>query len=181
MTTRRIRRRVLPQLLFAAGGLAILWHPAAPVRAQEMIGPSTGLPIPRYVSLKSDRVNLREGPSGEHRILWVYQRATLPVEITAESDAWRKIRDAEGTVGWVLKGLLSGRRTALIAPWKREGLAPLRSQPSDQSSLVADLQVGVIGNVKKCDGGWCRIFGSGFDGYIEQTNLWGVYPGEIVD
>src|SRR5262245_12595892 len=73
----------------------------------------TGLPVPRYVSLKTDRVNLREGPSKDHRTAWVFQRAGLPVEIVAEFETWRRIRDSEGTEGWVLHSLLSGRRTAL--------------------------------------------------------------------
>lgn len=154
--------------------------PVTPTRAQQ-IGTASNLPVPRYVSLKSDRVNLREGPSKEHRTLWIYERAGLPVEITAEFDTWRKIRDSEGTEGWVLHSLLSGRRTALVAPWKKGTLLPLRSQPSEGASVAANLQPGVVANVKKCDGDWCRVFGDGFDGFLLQTNLWGVYPGEHVD
>ena len=87
---------------------------AAHAGAQEpQKGPVSGLPLPRYVSLKSDRVNVREGPSKEHPTLWIYERAALPVEITAEFETWRKIRDSEGAEGWVLHSLLSGRRTAL--------------------------------------------------------------------
>src|SRR4051794_11981856 len=86
----------------------------------QQTGVSSGLPIPRYVSLKSDRVNLREGPSKDHRTAWVFERAGLPVEITAEFEQWRKIRDSEGTEGWVLQQLLSGRRTAIVAPWKKD-------------------------------------------------------------
>jgi len=144
-------------------------------------GPMTGLPVPRYVSLKSDRVNLREGPSKDHRTSWIFERAGLPVEITAEFDTWRKIRDSEGSEGWVLHSLLSGRRTALIAPWKKDQTMPLYSQPQAGASVVANLQSGVIGNVKRCDGQWCRIYGDGFDGYEQQSNLWGVYPGETVE
>ncbi len=84
----------------------------------------TGLPVPRYVSLKTDRVNLREGPSKDHRTAWVYQRAGLPVEIIAEYETWRRIRDSEGTEGWVLHSLLSGRRTALVQPWGKDTAVP---------------------------------------------------------
>jgi SH3-like domain-containing protein len=142
------------------------------------IGPVSGLPMPRFVSLKSDRVNLREGPSKDHRTAWVFQRAGLPVEITAEYDKWRRIRDSEGAEGWVLQSLLSGRRTALVAPWKKVDSLPLRAQASSSAGITAHLQPGVLGNVRKCDGNWCRIFGDGFDGYIEQNDLWGVYSGE---
>lgn len=149
--------------------------------AGQQLGSVSGLPVPRYVSLKSDRVNLREGPSKDHRTLWVFQRAGLPVEITAEFDTWRRIRDSEGSEGWVLHSLLSGRRTALVAPWKKSVVLPLRQSGSSTASVKANLQPGVLANVKRCDGSWCRIFGDGFDGYIEETDLWGVYPGEKVD
>ena len=144
----------------------------------ETVGASTGLPVPRYVSLKFDRVNLREGPSKEHRTSWIFQRAGLPVEVTAEFDTWRRIRDSEGAEGWVQQSLLSGRRTALIAPWKKGEIFPVRSKASTDSDVVAKAQAGVLANVRQCDSHWCRIFGAGFEGYIEQSNLWGVYPDE---
>src|SRR5918995_3250361 len=88
----------------------------------------TGLPVPRYVSLKTDRVNLREGPSKDHRTAWVFQRAGLPVEIVAEYETWRRIRDAEGTEGWVLHSLLSGRRTPLVMPWVKDPAASIPNE-----------------------------------------------------
>ncbi len=142
------------------------------------VGQVSKLPLPRFVSLKSDRVNLHEGPSKDHRTLWVYERAGLPVEITAEFEIWRKIRDSEGTEGWVLHSLLSGRRTALVAPWKKE---PQLLTASDHTTPLAKLAPGVIGMLKRCDGQWCRIMGAGFDGYIKQENLWGAYPGEKIE
>lgn len=153
----------------------------APLAHADQLGSATGLSLPRYVSLKSDRVNLREGPSKDHRTSWVYQRAGLPVEITAEFDTWRKIRDSEGAEGWVLHSLLSGRRTALVAPWKKETLLPLHASGALETRVMANLQPGVLASVKRCDGQWCRISGEGFDGYLKQTDLWGVYPDEHVD
>ena len=115
--------------------------------------------MPRYVSLKTDRVNLREGPSKEHRTAWVFQRAGLPVEIVAEFETWRRIRDAEGTEGWVLHSLLSGRRTALVMPWAKGEVAPipLQERAGDRTEVVARLQPGVIANVRQCTAAWCRI------------------------
>ena len=152
----------------------------APAQAQQ-VGPVTGLPLPRYVSLKSDKVNLREGPSRDHRAAWLFQRAGLPVEITAEFDTWRKVRDSEGSEGWVLQALLSGRRTVIISPWKKGEIMPLHARPQESSETVANLQAGVIANVKRCDKGWCRIYGKGYDGYMAQKMLWGVYPDEKVE
>jgi SH3-like domain-containing protein len=151
--------------------------PAANAASQQ-IGPVTGLPIPRFVSLKSDRVNLHEGPSKDHRTTWIFQRAGLPVEIIAEFDIWRRIRDSEGSEGWVLHSLLSGRRTAIVAPWRKSDEFPIRKTGAQDAAVTARLQSGVIGSLKTCNGAWCRFAGEGFDGWIEQQNLWGAYPGE---
>src|ERR1700736_4441380 len=118
----------------------------------EQIGSASGLPVPRYVSLKSDRVNLREGPSKDHRTVWVFQRAGLPVEITAEFEIWRKIRDSEGSEGWVLHSLLSGRRTALVLPSRKADTVELFAKPGNRADAIARLQAGVIGSVRACDG-----------------------------
>jgi SH3-like domain-containing protein len=144
------------------------------------VGPVTKLPLPRFASLKTDRVNLREGPSKDHATKWVYQRAGLPVEITAEFEIWRKVRDSEGVEGWVLHSLLSGRRTALVTPSKTGENAKLFARASASADLAATLQSGVIVNIRNCNGAWCLVDGDGFRGYIEQERLWGVYPGEKV-
>jgi SH3-like domain-containing protein len=152
---------------------------APPAALADPVGPVTGLPLPRYASLKTDRVNLREGPSKDHATKWVYERAGLPVEITAEFEIWRRIRDSEGVEGWVLHSLLSGRRTGLVLPKKGES-SELYARASASASLAATLQSGVIVNIRNCDGAWCLVDGNGFKGYIEQDKLWGVYPNEKV-
>ncbi|MCV9938904.1 SH3 domain-containing protein [Boseaceae bacterium BT-24-1] len=166
--------------LLLAVGLALL---ATRSTAQEVAaGPVSGLPLPRYVSLKSDRVNLREGPSKEHRTSWVFQRAGLPVEITAEFETWRRVRDADGTEGWVLHSLLSGRRTVLVSPWSKNKSETfsLRDSANESSTVVATLEPGVIANVQSCQNAWCRVTVSKMSGYIRQDRLWGVYPNETV-
>jgi SH3-like domain-containing protein len=173
-----LSRRRFTRCVLALAGAACAGAPAA--QAQQ-IGSASGLPIPRYASLKTDRVNLREGPSKDHPTTWVFQRAGLPVEITAEFETWRKVRDSEGTEGWVLHSLLSGRRTGLVAPGKKGETFKLFAKPVASADLAASLQSGVIGNIKSCDGGWCLIDGDGFKGYIQQVSLWGVYPGEKIE
>ncbi len=92
---------------------------------------ASGLGLPRFVSLKSDKVNVRKGPNTDQAIVWVFNRAGLPVEVIAESENWRRVRDSEGADGWVLHSLLSGRRTVLIAPWsKDQESVPLYSSKS---------------------------------------------------
>jgi SH3-like domain-containing protein len=167
----------------------IVVAPAAP--AQELgsvlgLGAKSGLPVPRFVSLKPDRVNVRSGPARDHDVTWVYTRAGLPVEITAESENWRRIRDWEGSEGWVYHSMLSGRRTGVVKAKEPKGLVPLFAKGDAATDVVAQLQSGVLGWVKKCAGGWCRFTGQGptgqsFDGYIAQERLWGVYPKEQVE
>jgi len=146
-----------------------------------MIGPASGLPVPRYVSLKASKAYVRRGPTKEHPVAYIYRRAGEPVEITAEYDNWRRIRDSEGAEGWVWHSLLSGRRTALVAPWSKDPALPIRVSAAEDSRASARLEPKVLVEVRRCDGSWCRVEGDGFDGWIEQERLWGVYPGERFD
>jgi SH3-like domain-containing protein len=146
----------------------------------------SGLPVPRFVSLKSDRVNMRKGPGTDYPTAWVYRRAGLPLEVIKEFEGWRQVRDAEGIAGWVLQSFLSGRRTALVLPWEIKPGAPppkveLRRSDSSYSRPVAMIEAGVIANLSSCDGRWCRVSIDKFHGYIEQKKLWGVYEGEVVN
>jgi len=155
--------------------------PAASAAGDMAVGAASGLPLPRFVSLKPDRVTVRGGPNRDHEIEFVFTRSGLPVEITAESDNWRRIRDWEGSEGWVYHSLLSGRRTALVAAKQPDELVPLYDKADAQSALVARLQPGVLASVKHCSGTWCHISGPGFDGWIVQDRLWGVYANEKID
>lgn len=161
-----------------AAALTCMAVPAARAANEIATGPS-GLPLPRFVSLKADKVNVHVGPAKSYDVTWIYSRAGLPVEITAEYENWRRIRDGEGSEGWVYHSLLSGRRTGVVLA--KQELVPLREAGDLEGSIVAQLQGGVVGTVKKCNGTWCRISVEGFDGWIEQQKLWGVYPNEKVD
>ena len=166
--------------VMALGAIAVC-AVASQAVAESTVGPKSGLAVPRFVSLKPDRVNVRGGPTRDHEVTFVYTRAGLPVEITAESDNWRRIRDWEGAEGWVYHSLLSGRRTAVVNPKDKAQLVRLHDRSEGDSSVVAQLQAGVLAMVKRCSGGWCRIIGSGFDGWVVQEQLWGVYPNEKVE
>lgn len=141
------------------------------------------LPIPRFVSLKSNKVNVRVGPRQDYAILWVYQRQGLPVEIIQEYDNWRKIRDADGSEGWILQSLLSGNRTMIIAPWVKDKaqVVTLYREPLKSSAAIAYLEPGVIGKIRNCNGDWCRITIDRTSGWVEQNSIWGAYPGEKID
>jgi SH3-like domain-containing protein len=148
--------------------------------AARSVGPS-GLPIPRFVSLKAEKVNVRRGPSSDHAVSWVFNRKGMPVEIVAEFENWRRIRDSDGEEGWILQNMLSGKRTAMIAPWRKGQALGLHREARAESGLVAMLSAGVIAEVEDCSGSWCHVSAGGYDGWVEQSMLWGVYPGESVD
>lgn len=141
----------------------------------------TGLPIPRFVSLRSAEVNVRTGPGQQYPIEWVYRRVGLPVEITAEFDVWRRIRDRDGSEGWVHQALLSGRRFAIVAAGGDTVTLTRRSQPD--SAAVARLESGVIVRLMDCPSGVvaCRVEIEGYSGWVPRRHLWGVYEGETVD
>lgn len=160
---------------------AAIWPAQPAMAAGENAGNVTGLPVPRFVSLKSERVNVRGGPNKDQDVRWVYTRVGMPVEITAEFENWRRVRDWEGAEGWVYHSLLSGRRTAMIMSRDKDEVVPLYEGADIESAVVAKLQAGVVANLKSCTGTWCRITGKNFDGYIRQERLWGAYPNEKVE
>lgn len=182
----KCRRAAAWALALAAGflsGTSLL----AQSRPQPLGVGATGLPLPRFVSLKADRVQVRQGPGTDHKILWVFNRVGLPVEVIQEHENWRQIRDHDGSVGWVAHALLSARRTGVVMAWAtgeaRTNAAkpvPLFHEDSTSARTVALLEPGVICGIRRCDGRWCQISVGDYRGYVEQTKLWGVYKGETV-
>lgn len=165
----------------AFGVLSVAALPTAPASADQTVGPS-GLPLPRFVSLKSGRVNARVGPGPNYAVTWLYLKAGLPMEILQEFDNWRKVRDSDGSEGWVNQTLLSGKRTAITTPWQKgkDAHVNLLSRPEDKASVVAIVEPGVIGAIKVCNGEWCEISFQGHTGWLNQAQLWGAYPGEAI-
>ncbi|HLI10082.1 MAG TPA: SH3 domain-containing protein [Alphaproteobacteria bacterium] len=137
----------------------------------------SGLPIPRFVTLRSDKVNVRAGPGVRYPIEWVFERKGMPVEVVAESDVWRKVRDIEGTEGWVNQNLLSSRRGVIVTG----GIRSLRREPRDDAPIVARAEPDVIGQLLECAGPWCRVDLSGFRGWLKRGEFWGVYPNEKIE
>ena len=139
---------------------------------------TSGLPIPRFASLRTDAVNLRTGPGTRYPTDWLFVRRGLPVEIIGEFDTWRHVRDPSGTEGWVHQSTLSGRRTGVII----NGPSLLRRDVNDQAQLVATLKAGVLVNVQRCpvDVNFCRVEVKGLQGWLKREQVWGVYPNEAV-
>ena len=177
--------------LLLAGATLVLWHPAAAQEAaregsgalsapsvapdQPGAGRSTGLPLPRFVSLAAARVNLRFGPGKEYPISWVLAREGLPVEIIAEFDTWRKVRLHDADEGWIHQSLLSGRRTILVT----DAVGELRRTPDDDARVVLRAEAGVVGELVDCAPEWCRIDIGGRRGWLRRDAFWGTLPGEM--
>jgi SH3-like domain-containing protein len=141
-------------------------------------GSVTGLPIPRYVSLRADAVNLRSGPGDRYPIDWIYKRVGMPVEILREFDVWRLVETPDREKGWMHEATLVGRRDFII----QEHPETLRTTPDDNSRPIAVLEPGVIGHIRSCDSGaaWCRVDIKGYSGWLQRTALWGVLPRETI-
>ncbi|MBX7146591.1 MAG: SH3 domain-containing protein [Alphaproteobacteria bacterium] len=132
------------------------------------------LPLPRFASLGSDKINLRTGPGVNYPVEWVYVRQDFPIEIIAEFENWRKIRDREGITGWILKNMLQNKRTVIIT--NKEEI--IRNKPNNDATAIAKLEQGVIARLLSCHQLWCKINVQNYEGWIKQENFWGTYSGE---
>lgn len=140
----------------------------------------TSRQLPYFASLKADKVNVREGPSQEHRISWVFKRLGLPVEITASHELWHKIRDSSGAEGWVFHRLVSRKRTALTTPWENKARKTGLYVAKDlKSRKIANMEKNVLVYLKSCDGKWCTVHVDKLSGWVPQNKIWGAYKGEI--
>lgn len=175
MSSKSIAKTVLFVITVACAALFML-----PVNAQDVPRElrGSGLPLPRYVSLGSDKVYARSGPAPRYPVKWVYKKSGLPVEIVQEFDVWRKIRDAGGDEGWVNKALLSNKRSVMI---RGDEAVSMQSDPSEAARLTAKLEPGVIASLDRCEKDFCRISTGGFSGWVKRKTLWGIYPKEEIN
>lgn len=130
----------------------------------------SGLPVPRYVSLKFDQVNARAGPGDDHRLLWVYRVRGLPVQVVAETSQWRRVCDPEGGLAWVHKRTTDGRRMVINTT---PHFAPLRRRPKPAASIAAYLKPRSMAALVRCDKGWCKVRADGGSGWVLEGEVWG--------
>jgi SH3-like domain-containing protein len=166
----RLRMRVSPLAL-----LLISLHLLPASAATD----GSGLPIPRFVSLRATEANMRAGPGEQYPITWTYRRQGLPLEVTAEYDHWRRVRDWQGAEGWMHSSMLSGKRSIIVTGDVR----PLRADPSPRSGVLARIEGKVIGKLLSCPkgGDWCQVQVAGVKGWLLRGDMWGVYNQEQFD
>lgn len=136
---------------------------SAPARAQDR-------EVPYWATIRSDKLNMRVGPSREYPVEWVYSRPGLPIKVVRVVEGWRMIEDPDGEQGWVVARLLDPERGAIVIG---DEVTPMRDGPSDAAALKWYLEPGVIGTLGPCDDGWCRLDVEGHRGYVRQSRLWG--------
>lgn len=156
--------------------LAVFPLISADAKEKIIIGKS-GYPIPRYVSLAKDTVNVRTGPDGKYPILWVFKKTNLPVKVIAEYKDWRKIVDSEGASGWIWGPLLSSKRMALIITEQQA----LLKNPTEDAPTALIAEAGVVGKINRCKEGWCELNINGFKGWLKQSFFWGTMDNELID
>ncbi len=155
---------------FGAAALAAL--------AATVVAAAPGDPGPRFVSLKKSEAFLREGPTFNHRVLWVYKRAGYPFQVIAEYDTWVRVQDVDGTVGWMHDSLLSNDRTVLVTGKER---ATIRQGKDSESNIVAFAEPGAVLKLEACTASVCEVDAEDVDGWIARDRIWGVGPGEVFD
>jgi len=171
--------RVVPALL-----LALI--PAAVAAAET----PSGLPLPRFVTTRSTPINVRVGPGTKYDVSWVYKVAGTPVEIIAEFDVWRKIRDVDGSEGWVHQNMLSGNRAGYVLPEANIERVALRTGAGEDAGVAAWVGPGFPVKIQSCESGWCAVVAvdhqptghtASYNGYLPEGDIWGVYRGESFD
>lgn len=147
---------------------------AEPAAQEPQNSPAAASPLPIFISLRSNKVNLRSGPGVQYPIDWVYQRRDLPVQLIDQFETWRRVRDWQGTVGWVHQSMVHGKRTVMVT-------APdivLRREPNSGAAGLARLEEKVIASLKACKTGWCEIEVKGMSGWLPNDAIFGLNAGE---
>ena len=152
-------------------------EPATDAPANGAAATASGLPIPRFVSLRTGEINLRTGPGVRYPVEWVYHREGLPVEITAEYDTWRRIRDMEGAEGWVHQSMLSGKRSLVVTG---SAIQNIYKSAASNAAVVAKAEPMAMGELEKCENAWCEVKFPGATGYMPKGTFYGAYADEVL-
>ena len=137
----------------------------------------TGLPVPRFVTLKSGEVNMRAGPGTEYPVLWQYRKKDLPLRVEAEFGVWRKVVDHEETTGWMHQSVVSLKRHALVTT----SSARIYASPDNGAALVAVAERNALLELQSCPTQWCKVAAGDLRGWVARTAIWGLLDGEILD
>ena len=175
MVTRHSILQLLACFMLLAGGFSFL-STSTPAAAQEarLVVQGSGLPVPRFVTTKSAKVNMRLGPGREYPVAWVYKKKHFPLKVVAEFDVWRKVEDPDGSTGWIHSPLLTLQRFVLVT----EAVAEIRAAPEADAALTGVAERGVLLELLYCEEGWCRLSHEKARGWVPASLIWGVLESE---
>lgn len=157
-------------------GAVMALAPVAQAQSQS-VGRVTGEALPRWVSLKDEDAYLRRGPTKTHAIEWVYQRQFMPIEVVAEFGNWRRVRDRDGTLGWMGRSVLANHRTGMV----QADMTPLFRGNTQDSNVLAYLEEDVVVHLKSCKDYWCQVQVETLTGWLPTSVIYGVYAGEEIN
>ncbi len=123
-----------------------------------------------FLTLRNDKVNLRQGPSFDYPIKLFYKKKFLPVLVQEKYENFRKIRDHENNTGWVHISQLSKKKAAIII----DDNQIVFNSPSVYSKPSVILKKGRLCKIKKCKNNWCKVKVENFEGWIKKNSLWGL-------
>lgn len=157
--------------------MSLLIPSAIQAQTTESTMGASGYPLPRFMTLVNDKTNMRTGPGLEYPIDWIYLKEDYPLKVVAEYGNWRKVEDADGSSGWILRSLLSLKRYGVI----QNGTQNLFKSPENRRQIVAAAEQDVMGTINQCSDNWCEMQVGGFTGWINSENIWGALSGEVFD
>jgi len=123
----------------------------------------------KFLSLKNNKVNLRQGPSFEYPVILIYKKKYLPIVIIEKSETWRQVRDFENNSGWIHISQLSKRKSGINI----KDNAVIYKKPTIYSRPIARLEIGRLLLIEKCKSNWCKVKTSDYTGWMNKNYLWG--------
>ena len=124
-----------------------------------------------YASLRSNKTNVRTGPGRDYPVKFTFKARGIPLRVISEYDNWSEIRDYEGQSGWIIKTLLTKRRTLMVRT--TQDYVSMYSKNNTKSKVILHLENNVIGSYIKCLDEWCKIKIDNQRGWVEKSNLYG--------
>ena len=167
--------RLSPAVIFSIGWPAV--YGMSQAQEAKLTVRGSGLPVPRYVTLKFDEANLRAGPGREYPVLWQYRKAGLPLLVDAEFGIWRKVIDHDGTAGWMHGSVLSLRRMALV----QNNMSKIHASPDETSNVIALAERLALMELQSCPKTGCHVANNDVRGWIKRQAVWGLLETESLD
>lgn len=148
--------------------LAVLALPGCNAETEEKADTPSGLPVPRWVSVRGSPASMRAGPGLDYPILWRFERSGVPLQVITETREWRKVCGPDGSIAWIHRSLTSGRRRAMALQ-----ATPMLAEPETGSDIRAQLAARGFVSLEACEGGWCEVSAGDSEGWVPETALFG--------